>query len=125
MNNKEIALQAAAVLLKKKALDVVIIDIAEKSSFADYFVIASGGSERQVGTLVDEIEDQFAKEGILTKSVEGKKNSGWILMDFGDVIVNIFTVEQRERYNIEKVWSDCSFITIDENELQQQKYTEV
>lgn len=125
MNNKEIALQAAAVLLKKKALDVVIIDIAEKSSFADYFVIASGGSERQVGTLVDEIEDQFAKEGILTKSVEGKKNSGWILMDFGDVIVNIFTVEQRERYNIEKVWSDCSFMTIDENELQQQKYTEV
>lgn len=124
MNNKEIALKAASVLLKKKALDVVIIDISEKSSFADYFVIASGGSERQVGTLVDEIEDQFAKEGILTKSVEGKKNSGWILMDFGDVIVNIFTVEQRERYNIEKVWSDCSFITIDENELQQQN-TEV
>lgn len=119
MNNKEIALKAASVLLKKKALNVVIIDISEKSSFADYFVIASGGSERQVGTLVDEIEDQFAKEGILTKSVEGKKNSGWILMDFSDVIVNIFTVEQRERYNIEKVWSDCSFITIDENELQQ------
>ena len=119
MNNKEIALKAAAVLLKKKALDVVIIDISEKSSFADYFVIASGGSERQVGTLVDELEDQFAKEGILTKSVEGKKNSGWILMDFGDVIVNIFTVEQRERYSIEKVWSDCSFVTIDENELQQ------
>ena len=119
MSNKEIALKAADVLLKKKALDVVVIDIAEKSSFADYFVIASGGSERQVGTLADEIEDQFAKEGILTKSVEGKKNSGWILMDFGDVIVNIFTVEQRERYSIEKVWSDCSFVTIDENELQQ------
>lgn len=118
MHNKEIALKAAAVLLKKKALDVVVIDITEKSSFADYFVIASGGSERQVGTLADEIEDQFAKDGILTKSVEGKKTSGWILMDYGDVIVNIFTVEQRERYNIEKVWSDCSFIEIDENELQ-------
>jgi ribosome-associated protein len=118
MNNKDIALKAAAVLAKKKALDVVIIDISEKSSFADYFVIASGGSERQVGTLADEIEDQFAKEGILTRSVEGKKTSGWILMDFGDVIVNIFTVEQRDRYNIEKVWSDCSFIEFDENELQ-------
>lgn len=118
MNNKEIALKAAAVLLNKKALDVVVIDISEKSSFADYFVIASGGSERQVGTLASEVDDQFAKEGILTKSVEGKNTSGWILMDFGDVIVNIFTVEQRDRYNIEKVWSDCSFIEINEEELK-------
>lgn len=118
MDNKNIALKAAAVLMKKKAMDVVVIDITEKSSFADYFVIASGGSERQVGTLAEEIEDQFAKEGILTKSVEGKKTSGWILMDYGDVIINIFTVEQRDRYNIEKIWSDCSFLTIDENELQ-------
>jgi ribosome-associated protein len=118
MNNKEVALKAAAVLLNKKALDVVVIDIAEKSSFADYFVIASGGSERQVGTLADEVEDQFAKEGILTKSVEGKNTSGWILMDFGDVIVNIFTVEQRDRYHIEKVWSDGTFLEINENELQ-------
>lgn len=118
MNNKDIALKAAAVLINKKALDVMVIDITEKSSFADYFVIASGGSERQVGTLADEIEDQFAKEGILTRSVEGKKTSGWILMDFGDVIVNIFTVEQRERYKIEKVWSDCSFLTIDEEDLK-------
>ena len=117
MNNKDIALKAAAVLVNKKALDVVIIDITEKSSFADYFVIASGGSERQVGTLADEIGDQFAKEGILTRSVEGKNTSGWILMDFGDVIVNIFTVEQRERYKIEKVWSDCGIITIDEKDL--------
>lgn len=118
MNNKDIALKSAAVLINKKALDVVVIDIAEKSSFADYFVIASGGSERQVGTLADEIEDQFAKEGILTRSVEGKKTSGWILLDFGDVIVNIFTVEQRERYKIEKIWSDCSFLTIDEEDLK-------
>lgn len=118
MDNKKIALQAAAVLLKKKALDVVVIDITEKSSFADYFVIASGNTERQVGTLADEIEDQFAKEGILSKSVEGKKTSGWILMDYGDVIINVFTVEQRDRYNIEKVWSDCNFIEIDDaNEL--------
>ena len=72
MNNKEIALKAAAVLINKKALDVVVIDITEKSSFADYFVIASGGSERQVGSLVEEIDNQFAKEGILTRSIEGK-----------------------------------------------------
>ncbi|MBR0596651.1 ribosome silencing factor [Sinanaerobacter chloroacetimidivorans] len=118
MNNREVALKAAAVLDSKKALDIVVIDISEKSSFADYLVIASGGSERQVGTLSQEIEDQFAKEGIIVKNIEGKKNSGWILMDFGDVIVNIFSVEQRERYNIEKVWSDCSFITLEDHSLQ-------
>mgnify|MGYP000914519948 CR=1 FL=1 len=122
MNNKEIAMKAAALLLKKKALDVVIIDISGKSSFADYLVIASGGSERQVGTLADEAVDQLAKEGILARGLEGKKTSGWILMDFGDVLINIFSVEQRERYNIEKVWSDGTIIPIDneenENELK-------
>lgn len=115
MNNKEVALKAATILDNKKALDIVIIDIKEKSSFADYLVIASGNSERQVGTLSEEVEDQFAKDGILVKSVEGKKNSGWILMDFGDVIINIFSVEQRDRYKIEKVWSDCNLITLEDN----------
>lgn len=118
MNNREVALEAATILDNKKALDVVILDITEKSSFADYLVIASGGSERQVGSLSEEVEDQFAKEGIIVKSIEGKKNSGWILMDFGDIIVNIFTVEQRDRYKIEKVWSDCNTITLDDNSLQ-------
>jgi ribosome-associated protein len=115
MNSREIAQNAAAILIKKKALDVVIIDITEKSSFADYFVNASGGSERQTGTLAEELDDQFAKAGVLAKSMEGKKASGWILMDYGDVIVNIFTAEQRDRYGIEKVWSDCPILDIDED----------
>ena len=118
MNNREVAIEAATILDNKKALDVIVLDISEKSSFADYLVIASGGSERQVGSLSEDIEDQFAKAGIIVKSVEGKKNSGWILMDFGDVIVNIFSVEQRDRYKIEKIWSDCNIITIDDNTLQ-------
>lgn len=113
MENKSFALLAARLLDNKKATDVVVIDIMEKSSFADYLVIASGNSERQVNTLVDEVEEQFAKEGLLVKSIEGK-NSGWILMDFCDVIVNIFTKEMREKYNIEKVWGDCSFLDVEE-----------
>ena len=96
MDNKSFALLAARLLDNKKATDVIVIDIMEKSSFADYLVIASGNSERQVNTLVDEVEEQFAKEGLLVKSIEGK-NSEWILMDFGDVIVNIFTKEMREK----------------------------
>ena len=98
----------------KKAQDILIIDISEKASFADYFVICSGTSERQINMLIDEVEDAFAKEGLLVKSVEGKQNSGWILMDFGDIIVNLFTKEMREKYNIEKIWGDCEFIEVED-----------
>ena len=114
MDNKSFALLAAKTLDNKKAIDIVVIDIAEKSSFADYMVIASGGSERQVQALVDDVEDAFAKEELLVKSIEGRQNSGWVLMDFGDVIVNIFTRDTREKYNIEKVWGDCSFLDLED-----------
>ena len=108
MNNKEIAELSAKLLDNKKAVDVVIIDIGEKSSFADYFVLASGNTERQVGALSEEIEAQFKKEGpAAAKSIEGKPSSGWVLMDYGDIIINILTLEMRQRYNIEKVWGDC------------------
>ena len=84
-----------------------MIDIAEKSGFADYFIIATGNTERHINSLVDDVEDALAKEELLVKSVEGKDTSGWILMDFGDIIVNLFTPEMRDRYNIEKIWADC------------------
>lgn len=113
MDNKNFALLAAKILDDKKAFDIVVIDIAEKSSFADYLVIASGNSERQVGTLVDDVEERFAKEGLFVKSIEGKQTSGWILMDFGDIIVNVFTKDTREKYNIEKVWGDCTFLDLE------------
>jgi ribosome-associated protein len=111
MNNKEVAILAAKTLDDKKAQDITIIDISVHSGFADFFVIASGGSERQVKALSDEVEDKLTKTGLPVRSIEGKNGSGWILMDFGDVIVNIFTVEQRERYGIEKIWGDCEFIS--------------
>jgi len=116
MENKEIALSVAAVLDQKKAIDIVVMDIKEKSSFADFFVIASANSERQLSTLSDEIEDRLAKDNILVKHIEGKGTSGWILMDFGDVIVNLFSLEQRERYNIDKVWGDCEIVPFEETE---------
>lgn len=116
MENREIALVAASTLDKKKAIDIVVMDIKEKSSFADFFVIASANSERQLVTLADEVEDRLAEESILVKSIEGRENSGWILMDFGDVIVNLFTVEQRDRYNIERVWGDCEFVPFEATE---------
>lgn len=119
MDSREMALKAAAALDAKKAIDVTVLDIAEKSSFADFFVIASGMSARQVGTLAEEVEDRLAKEEVHPKSIEGKQNSGWILMDFGDVIVNLFSAEQREHYNIEKIWSDCPTVEFQQQETAQ------
>ncbi len=112
-NTKAIAELSAKLLSDKKAKDIVIIEIGTKATFADYFVIASGSNERLLGALSDEVEDGLAKEGILIKSKEGIKESGWLLMDFGDVIVNIFSDEMRSKYNIEKVWGDCNMINVD------------
>lgn len=114
MTNKEYALLAGKVLSDKKAQDIVIIDIQGKATFADYFVICSGTSERQILSLLDDIESAFAKEDLFVKSIEGRQGSGWILMDFGDVIVNLFTKEMREKYSIEKVWGDCQFIEVED-----------
>lgn len=118
MNSKDYALLAAETLDSKKAEDIIIFDIAEKSSIADYLILATGLNERSVGALIDEVEDRLAQEGLLVKSIEGKKESGWILMDYGDIIVNVLTAEKRERYNIEKVWADCNTLSweVKENE---------
>lgn len=114
MNSKEMAILAAKTLDSKKALDIICLDIESKSSIADYFILASGGSERQIKALSEEVDDQFAKEGLIVKSIEGKASSGWILLDFGDVIVSVLTLEMREKYNIEKVWGDCEILNWEE-----------
>ena len=108
------ALKAAKALDAKQGTDIVIIDIGEKSSFADYLVLASGSNERLIAALTDEVEDKLAEDGVLVRSIEGTKESGWILMDYGDVIVNILTNEMRDKYNIEKVWADCERIEPEE-----------
>ena len=114
MNSKEMAILSAKTLDSKKALDIICLDIESKSSIADYFILASGGSERQIKALSEEVDDQFAKEGLIVKSIEGKASSGWILLDFGDVIVSVLTLEMREKYNIEKVWGDCEILNWEE-----------
>lgn len=112
MEPKELSLKVAKLLDDRKAIDVTVIDISPKASFADYFVMASAGSDRQMGALVDNVEDMLEPEGIFPKSVEGKKSSGWILMDYGDVVINVMTADMREKYNIERIWGDCENLEI-------------
>ena len=107
MTSRELAEIAAKTLDEKLAENIVLIDVAEKSSFADFLVLANGRNQRQVASLADDVEDALAEKDLLVKSIEGKNISGWILMDFGDIIVNLFTPEMRDKYNIEKIWADC------------------
>ena len=112
MESKEVTQIIGNLLNSKKAKDIVLIDIAEKSSFADYFVNATGGSERQLGALADDVEDKFAEIGITPKSKDGRPDTGWILVDGGDVIVNLFTEATRDKYTLEKIWSDCESVLV-------------
>lgn len=111
LNSREMAQLAANVLDQKKAENIVIIHVEGKSSFADYLVLATGRNQRQVSALADDVEDAFEKESFVPKGIEGRGGSGWVLIDLGDIIVNIFDSEMREKYNIEKVWGDCTIET--------------
>ena len=113
MESKKIAQAIADLLSSKKAREVVMIDIAEKSSFADYFVNATAGNERQLGALADDVADKFAEFEIEPKSRDGRPENGWILVDGGDVVVNLFTEETRQKYTLERIWNDCEMILVD------------
>ena len=113
MTSKEMAKAIADLLSSKKAREVVMIDIAENSSFADYFVNATAGNERQLGSLAEDVNDKFAELGFEPKSRDGRPETGWILVDGGDVIVNLFTEETRNKYTLERIWNDCEMILVD------------
>lgn len=114
MEIKDKAMLIAETLSNRKSKNVEIIDITDKSSFADFFVIGTGGSERQVASLADDVKEVMYSENIEVKNVEGKHGTGWILLDYGDVIVNIFTEEMREKYSLEKIWADCGIIKLED-----------
>jgi iojap-like ribosome-associated protein len=113
LDNRELAIKTGEVLSSKKAEDIVVLGVAEQSSFADFLVIATAMNERQLPALADEVEDQLEKEGILPKNIEGKAQSGWVLMDYGDIVVNLFLPQQRDMYQLEKIWADGEFIRIE------------
>lgn len=107
MEPKELAELIAKTLDDKKGIDVALIDIAERSSFADYFVLVSAGNERHAQALREAVEDVLEPMEIFPKNVEGKNKPTWILMDYRDVIVNIMTQDARDKYSLEKIWGDC------------------
>ncbi|GAB4232910.1 MAG: hypothetical protein Tsb0032_38800 [Kiloniellaceae bacterium] len=87
-----------------KADDIVVIELADKSSIADFMVIASGRSSRQVGAMADHLREKLKAEGVHGIAAEGLERCDWVLIDGGDVIVHLFRPEVRSFYNLEKMW---------------------
>lgn len=101
------AVDAAA---DKKASDVLLLDIREVTAFADYFVICSGSNRRQLQAIADAIDEHLSAQGARLLHREGDAESGWLLLDFGDVIVHILGPKEREYYDLERLWSDAKTV---------------
>lgn len=99
------AAQAAA---DKKAFQLVGLDVAEMTSYTDAFLVCSAASERQVGAVVDEVVSQLRSAGRRPLHVEGAGGSDWVLLDFGDVVIHVFTEERRAYYGLDSLWGDAA-----------------
>lgn len=91
----------------KQAGDIVLLDMRGVCSFADYFVICAGETERQLRAIYDEIERSLSKAGVRPHHLEGTVDSGWLVLDYGDVIVHIFSAAEREYYQLDSLWSEA------------------
>ena len=116
--SKEMTKLAIAALEDKKANDVRVIDIAGVSVIADYFVIASGSNTNQVQAMADSVREALGRAGHEPRQVEGYGSANWILMDYNDIIVHIFSDESRTFYDLERIWRDGKEVSVGEFETE-------
>ena len=109
--SKKMALLAVEALEDKKAEDIRILDISNVSVLADYFIIANGTNRNQVQAMEDNVEEALGKGGYVPKQIEGYQSANWILMDYKDIIVHVFSEEDRGFYDLERIWRDGKEIT--------------
>ncbi len=113
MAERELAKTIATVLDDKKALQINVVEINEISSLADYFVIATGTSNTHVKALADEVEMKLKEQGVMPMSIEGYSSNAWVLLDYGHVVVHVFTPEGREFYDLDRLWRDGKKMNLD------------
>lgn len=106
MDSREMAKLVCKALDDKKAIDVKAIDISNVSIMADYFIVASASNQSQMNAMQDEVDKILYENGIHAKSIEGNRQSTWVLMDYEDVIVHLFSEEDRLFYDLERIWKD-------------------
>jgi ribosome-associated protein len=98
----------------KQAHDIVVLDLREATSFADFFVICSGTNSRQVQAISNEIGDQLRKQGERPSSIEGYTNAEWVLMDYGDFLIHVFSPKARVYFDLERLWRDAKPVDVPE-----------
>ncbi|MCD8053917.1 MAG: ribosome silencing factor [Lachnospiraceae bacterium] len=101
---------------EKKASDVTVIDIAGVSTIADYYVITNGENPSHVQALVENVQEKMYKSGYACRSLEGFKAANWVLMDYGDIVVNVFSRDDRRWFDLERIWRDGRFLEASEIE---------
>lgn len=108
MNSKEMADKISAIMDDRKAKNIEVIDTSRLTDVTDYFIICSGTSTTHVRGIADEIEEKMGEAGVKCSHIEGYDTAGWILLDFIDVVAHVFLEDQREFYNLERLWKDSA-----------------
>ena len=114
MTPKELAVTAAKALDSKKGMEITVIDVGEQTSLADYFVICTGSSNTQINALCDAVEEAVNRSGEPTLHREGHRGGTWVLLDFGSVVVHVFSREARAFYDLERLWQDGTPLELSE-----------
>ena len=112
LESNELARKVVDIASDRKAEDIVMLDISKVSIIADYFVICSGTSDRQVRAIAREIDEQLGKAGVNPISVEGMNDAKWVLMDYGSVLVHVFDPATRAFYQLEQLWAGAQPVLV-------------
>jgi len=115
---KDIALLCMAAAQRKKAFDLLLLEVGPLCGYTDYLMLASGRSTRQAGAIAEGIAHALKKAGIKPLGQAGLKEGRWALIDFGDVVVHVFHEPVREFYDLESLWSDAPRVAVDEDQLE-------
>ena len=110
---RKLAIAAAHAAADKKASDVVVLDVSDQLVITDAFVIASAANERQVGSIVDNVEEKLRMDGHKPVRREGAREGRWVLLDYVDVVVHVQHQEERSFYGLERLWKDCPVVPVD------------
>ena len=122
MMNEELKIAVAAVE-SKKGIDIVVLDISSVATFADYFLICSGDSSRQIQAIADEVEMKLAARGFKPSHIEGYAHAEWILLDYLDLVIHIFSKQARAYYDLERLWRDAKTLDLQQLVSQPEKET--
>lgn len=115
ISTKKALLLALNAALEKKARNVVVLNVKKLSYLADYFLICSGTSDRQVQAISTSIEENMKKAGIMPAGIEGDRIGKWVLMDYHDIVIHVFLEPVREYYDIERLWADAPRMEVEED----------